>query len=521
MRRLVAAACLCLTACAGTAASSPPVSPAPVQGAQPPPTDHPGAQPPDPLAGVPAPPAACDALGQHQPVPSPESCGDRATLLAAFDRALAEPGAEARDAALTALQVCAEFPAGVVLALRAELAPVECADVLIGESAQGQRAELGQPLAETLNGLGLAAKLARLVRVPPTVEPPYTKARVDAFIKGTMGEWVVAQARAIGELALRGSRLGGYGKGIAAIEAGMADMRFVDAFRRVPLPEEFAQDDALRDAYYSSLDLGLEPRKTRGRDAALVGLRALAEAGVLRDPRVDRARALLSELYNGRRIDALDALVLPPLPPLDQSTVERRLAARLPTFYADLVLGPADPNDPLLLRALLERGLPPWVRTQLDQSALGADVWPLYARGLFELGRTYWRADDFARARSIAAAPGKPIAEARLLSALGAALERGPKDAAAMMLQGAAPQGVGDVSELDALTRTQGPFAGTAAYDAAFILELVPPRSPDAKHFEDIAARYDRAALLLRDAALKKLARERAKAARATMHSLP
>jgi hypothetical protein len=519
MHRFVAAACLGLAACAGPRAVPPPTSPTPSQPAQTTPAAQQPEQTRDPLASVPAAPAACNALGQHQP-PSPGKCGERATLLAALDRALAEEAAETRDAVLAELQPCAELPAGVVLALRAEFAPVECADVLVGDLGQVQQTELGQPLRDALVGLGLAAKLSRLVRVPPRPEPPYTKARIDAFIKGTMANWVVGQARAIGELALRGSRLDGYGKGIAAVEAGMADMRFVEVFRQVPLPEEFAQDDALRDAYYSSLDLGLEPRKTRGRDAALVGLRVLAEAGLLHDPRVDRARALLSELYNGRRIDALDSLLLPALPELDQTTVERRLAARLPTFYTDLVLGPADPNDALLLRALLERGLPSWVRAELDQSVLRAQVWPLYARGLFELGRTYWRAADFARARGIAAAPGKPVPEAKLVSALSATLERGPKDAAAMMLQGPAPEGVGDVSELDALTRAQGPFAGTAAYDAALILELVPPRSSDAKYFRDIASRYDRAALLLRNPAQKKLARERAKAARATANSM-
>jgi hypothetical protein len=518
MLRYLAVACLLLTACSGARASSPPLSPAPATGATAPAVGQPE-QPRDPLAAVPAPPDACDALTQHQPA-SPGVCGDRPTLLAALDRALAEETPEARDAALAGLQPCAELPVGVVLGLRAEWAPVECADALIGDFAEARRAELGPPLREALVGLGLAAKLRRLVRVPPTVEPPYTKARIDVFIRGTMADWVGAQALAIGELALRGSRLSGYGKGIAAIEAGMADMRFVEVFRRVPLPEEFAQDDALRDAYYSSLDLGLEPRKARGRDAALVGLRMLAEAGLLHDRRVDRARALLSELYNGRRIDALDALLVPALSAPDPGTVERRLAARLPTFYSDLVLGPADPNDALLLRALLERGLPSWVRTELDQNALHADVWPLYARGLFELGRTYWRAADFARARAVAAAPGKPVADARLVSALSAALERGPKDAAAMMLQGPAPEGIGDVSELDALTRAQGPLAGMAAYDAALILELVPPRSSDAKYFKAVAVRYDRAALLIRDPAKKKLARERAKAARATADSM-
>lgn len=519
MRQLLIAACVLLTACAGPTASTPPPAPAPSQGVPPPEAATQPEQPRDLLAGVPAPPAACEALRRQRPEAS-KACGDRTQALASLDLALAETQTEKRDAALADLATCVQLPVGLVVALRAELAPVECADVLIGEFAEAQRAKLGQPLREALVGLSLAAKLARLVRVAPTTEPPHTKARIDAFIQGTMADWVLSQALAIGTLALEGSRLNGYGKGIAAIEAGMADMRFVEAFRAVPLPEEFAQDNALRDAYYSSLDLGLEPRKTRGRDAALVGLRALAEVGVLRDPRVDRARSLLSELYNGRRIDALDSLSLPAMLTPDQSTVDRRLAARIPTFYTNLVLGPVDANDALLLRALLERGLPSWARNQLDQTALRADVWPLYARGLFELGRTYWTATDFARARGIAAAPGKPVAEAKLVSALSAALERGPKDAAAMMLQGPAPQGVGDVSELDALARTQGALAGMAAYDAAFILELVPPRTSDSRYFKDLATRYDRAALLLTDPALKKLARERALAARATLKSM-
>ena len=40
----------------------------------------------------------------------------------------------ARDEALAALQNCAVFEPGVVLALRAELAPPECADVIVGEA---------------------------------------------------------------------------------------------------------------------------------------------------------------------------------------------------------------------------------------------------------------------------------------------------------------------------------------------------------------------------------------------------
>jgi hypothetical protein len=331
---------------------------------------------------------------------------------------------------------------------------------------------------------------------------------------------VKAEAAAIGELARKGARLGGYGKGIVAVEAGMADMRFVEVFRHVPLPEELQSDPELRDAYYSSLDQGLEPRKDRGRDAALVGLKILGEQGVLRDARVDQARALLSRLYNGRRIDALDGLLLPPLPKIEPKTVEQRLAATLPTFYADSVLKVADPNDAVLLRALLTRGLPSSLRSRLDQAELGPEARLLYARGLFELGRTYWRAADFGRARAVARGGQGSGSEANLLGALGLALEQGPKDAATMMLRGPMPRGIGNVSELEALGRTRGEIAGMATYDAAFIRELVPPADKDPGFFRDLAVRYGRAASLLTAPAEQKLARDRAEAASSTARAV-
>ena len=94
-----------------------------------------------------------------------------------------------------------------------------------------------------------------------------------------------------------------------------------------------------------------------GRDAALVGLGNLATVGVLRDPRVDRARALLSRMFGGRPINALDALLLPPLAPQAPTTAVQSLAQRLPSFYAGVLIGAEAAGDPLVMRQLIEKGL--------------------------------------------------------------------------------------------------------------------------------------------------------------------
>jgi hypothetical protein len=514
MRQFLASCSLLVAACAGPTVATRPVAPTPVQSAAAPETTRNTPErgsATDPLAAVPEPPADCARYSQASNKPAHACSGE---ALARLDRAMGEQDPVKRDPTLAELELCAEFDPGLVAALRAELAPTECGDRLVAESARAER--LTPAIRDTLVGLSLAAKLARLVRKPPELAPPHTKARVQDFIRGAMADWVTAEARAIGELGRRGARLTGYGKGIVAVEAGMADMRFVEVFRQVPLPEELGSDPELRDAYYSSLDQGLDPRKDRGRDAALVGLKMLADIGVIRERRVDQARALLSKLYNGRRVDALDGLLLPALPVVQPKTLEQRLAATLPTFYADYLLRSANPSDPALLGALLGRGLPTSLRDKLDRSELAPEARLLWARGLFELGRTYWRAADFGRARAAALGRGEPGSDAKLLRALGLALEQGPKDAAQMMLRGPLPQGVGNVSELDALGRARGEAAGMAAYDAAYIRELVPPTQKDPAFFRDLATRYQRALGLLKAPAQQKLARDRAEAAAST-----
>lgn len=485
-------------------------------------TPKPGNVEGEPLPGqaeaIPAPPAECNAFAQRKPVPA--SCADANAARAALADALGDANAESRDAKLVALEACKDLAAGSVRAIRAELAPVECGDAIVEPLLEHPPPGLAGELKDALSGLGLAARAARLVKNPPKLAPPHDKARVEEFMQGPLKKWIEGQANAIEKVSLHGSNLEGYGKGVIAIEAGLADLRFVEVARNAPVPENIAKDAELKEAYYISLEQALEARKTRGRDAALVGLKKLAEAGVIADARVERARSLLSQLFSGRRIDALDSLLLPHPGARENTTAEQKLAAKLPSFYFGVLLPDADVTDAKLLAPLIERGLPKPARLKLEGAKkLSAESKPLFARGLFGLGQRYWRAADFAAAEKLFAAA--PAPDSKLYLALAKPLAGGPKDAIEMMSQGPLlPKGVADVAALDALGKGKGAEGGMALFDAARLLEIATPRDADAAYWKGIAERYQKASEKLTDAAHKQDALDRAKSATQTAESI-
>jgi hypothetical protein len=382
---------------------------------------------------------------------------------------------------------------------------------------------MSRDLESVMLGLVVSARLSRLLADPPKPDPPVTKERFRAFFAEVLTPWVLSQAAAVEKLSLAGARLSGYGRGIAAIAAGNADLRFVEMVREVPLPDEMKADKAVEGAYYAALDEALEPRKVRGRDAALVGLRAFAELGAVHDARVDRARELLTKLYSGSRVDALDRLLLPELEPPDLTRPELALAAILPTYYANELYPDAEPVDPKLVRAYLPRGLPAKLRVKLDAPTAAGQVRLLHARVLFESGQKYFRARDFQRAATLLEQE-KLDEGGRLLAALAKTLSNGPGDAAALMLKGPFLTGTGDVSGLDAEAKKKGRLAGRAAFDAAYLLQLA-PKPEDPAFWDDIAQRFTQAGKLFRagpkaDAAAIPLAQGYAEAARATAATL-
>jgi hypothetical protein len=500
--------------------STPPIAAKAEATVEGPPPSAPFESPLPPLSAfVPRAPTECTAYTAHVP-----SC--EGSWLSELEQALGIADALERDVRLARIESCSESDPGWVRALRAELGESVCADVLVeqyysSETGAAGAATPGPAVESALLGLALAARLDRLNSPPPLPPEPNTRAAFQDYLKRELQPWIANRASAIFELSNRGARLEGYGRGVVAVQAAIADLRFVAMARDVPLPQEMRIDSAVSNEYFGALDMALEPRKERGRDAALAGLAAFADLGVLNSPRITRAREVLSTSYAGHRIDALDGLRLPALSPPDSSTVEMRLARTLPTFFAERVFAAADPTSPALLRALLERGLYPSARKRLDAGPLSFEAAELYARGLVALGQRYWRSPNFRRAAEVASivpAAGQTVSEhAKLLQALAVALQAGPVDARAMMLGGPLlPKGVGEVTLLDELAKGKGEAAAIAAYDAAYVLSFLPPTQKVKEFWQGIAQRYERAATLTGDAEFKKDATTRAKAARET-----
>jgi hypothetical protein len=469
-------------------------------------------EPVPPPLKVPEPPVMCGEFAQRKAAQC--ATGPARDLLA---DAVGLADASARDAKLVCLEADQTIPKGIVRALRADLAPEACADAIVAPFLEAET-KLAPEIEQALIGLLLSGKLARLGANPPQLAAPFDKPRFLAFFDSELKPWILGQAAAIGDLSLQGSKLTGYGKAVAALAAGAADLRFVDLARDVPLPEEMKKDAEVRDVYYATLDEALEPRKARGRDAVLVGLRLFAQLGVLHDERVLRARALLGKLYGGARVDALDFLLLPsqPAPALD--TPQRKLAAGLPTYYTLVLFPDLDPTEPGNLRALTTRGLPPPHRKKLDEAKLSPAAKKLYARALLDSGILYFRAADFKRAAEVASSAPQDD-ETRLVAGLAKALESGPADAADLMLKGQPATGLGSLAELDALAKGKAKTSGMASFNGAYILELV-PRRDDPSFWEDVGGRYERASKQLTEPKDRERAAEYAASARSTAKSL-
>jgi hypothetical protein len=486
------------------------------------------ANPKDPDAiDIPAPPKECAGYVGHKAKAKKGTCEAREETLALLNAALGETDGMKRDAALAQLEACAGVPAGMIRALRADLAPAQCADALVAPLLDG-KSKPAPEVHQVLLGLGLGGRLRRTAMAEPKLAPPHDKQRVLEFIKGPMATWAAVQAKAVEHISRAGVDLSGYARGIVAVEAGMADMRMVEAFRAAPIPEEFAKDPELKDSYFAGLEQSMEPRKARGRDATLVGLRDLASVGVIADGRVDKARTLLSKMFGGRRIDALDALVLPPLPAASPSTLEQRLAARLPTFYAGLLLAPEVAKDAGIMRQLAERGVPVAQRRALQEATeLPREVSLLALRARMAMGQRYWRAVDFDEATALAVqlrGEAGMNEESTFLLALSLALRGGPRDSVEMMaVAPALSLGIGNIAALDAISGAPeaGALGGLAALDAAMILQISPPDKPDAKFWSSLADRYRRAAGKLADPELKKRAEQRALSAEEVSKASP
>jgi hypothetical protein len=477
---------------------------------------------PDFVKGTPNPPERCreweTILKAVAALPESERRSCAAAPIEILDDALAEPDDQQRFRKLAASEACQPFSPGLAHALAVEVAPAECRDALVGDYLSEHAQALNPALRDALVGLALEARLSRLVTEIPKLDPPFDKSKFLRHFRETLAPWILEQAVAVNRISEQGASLHGYGKAVAAVAAGVTDMRFVSLAREIPLPEEMTKDPEIQDAYYGALDQALEPRKERGRDAALVGLGSFASLGILHDARTTEARKLLSTLYSGHPIDALDRLLLPAPPVFSPTTAAERVARTLNPFYSGFAFSASAPDERSVL-GMAEVGLSPAVTSQLEKSGVTPATRAALLRFWFEIGRRYWIAEAFQRVLTLAehaAKPGELSDEEQLVVALSRALALGPKNAAEMMLKGPLlPAGISNVRALDTLSTSKGKLAGSAAFDAAYLLELVPAEK-SATDWTEVATRYERAKGLLKDAEAAKEAGARAAAARQT-----
>ena len=450
--------------------------------------------------GVAPAPAECAAYAKRGPAtPAP---ADLVSALAARDNAKTDAMLVALEAKLDAGQ------AGAVRALRADLAPGHCGDVIVDPYLASHRGIDGRA-SHVLVGLSLAAKLARTGAGKPSMGAVREKEKVKAFIGGPLKAWMVEQSTAIETLASGAAGLTGYGRGIAAVEAGIADLRLVEIIRSAPIPPSW--DPELKAIYQSSLDEALEPRKKRGRDAALVGLGDLAQAGVLFDVRTLTAHMLLTSLYGGRRISALTDLMVPrPPDPIARAPLQTALMSVSPFWSDVLAITATEDSD---IPFALFRGTSQSLRAYFAAAPadkIKPEVRAAYARTRFRMGQVYWRKVDFVEAAYAAKQGSSP--EDRLILALSLALAQGPNGAAEMMRAPSAfVLDLRHTEALDALAAEGGPLAGWAAFDAAHLRSLSPPDGTEAgPYFREVAARFRTAESLLTEPVRKKVATKRA-----------
>lgn len=483
-------------------------------------------------ASIPPPAANCPKAG---PLPAQASCerpvGRLAAALLADDANL--------DEQLAALEACSEFEPGIVRILRAERAPL-CADELalpvVGANATGrdeQDAALATgasapslALQRILVGLGLGARLRRTVQEAPAAPPAVTRAELESYFSEKLFPWATQQSQGIFELAQAGSKLSGYARGVVAIESAMADLRFVDMARRVPLPPDMSSDEEIAEIYYSSLDEALEPRKTRGRDAALIGLSEFARAGMTQGPRLAIARELITRVYAGNRMRALDALLTPPGPSCSEETPLEQVALALETPHAGVLIAPLQPS-PAVTPCLLTRGVPTFLRRSLEASSSSQDALYLGVAE-FSLGQTYFMAENFqnaeaafSRALDTETSSLEPaqVQAAQLLRALSVGIMSGPQSPVELFRYGSRfPAPLGELTLLDALGAGSGRTAGMAAFDAAYLRELA-PKEGSPQFWREVAQGYTTAANKL-SGKDKQEAVARSRAAKQTADSL-
>ena len=448
---------------------------------------------------VPAAPATCRAFVERAPTTKPP-CDTRAELLTGLDSAIGITDVDARDTALVPLESCTGAPAGLIRALRADLAPVACADVMVEPVLANRRAKMSGEVQHVLVGLAIAARQSRLRGGPPEMRPPFDQAHLRAYIDGTVHEWHRRRSAASEELTKVARTLVGYGRAVALLECGRSELRMWGKAATPVGP--VGRHDELRNAYSNELQATtLLPTRGRAIELSTSGLAEYATVGVLADGRRDRGSKLVAKGLP-TRMETLAWTVLPPLPAADTSTVEARLLARLPTFYAEALLPAELADDPVMLRAMLERGLGKAARARLRRHPPGPEGRRLVAHAKVKLGLLYWRGVDFDQA--LAAIGARRDDESLVLMAIALALRTGDDGRMRRLLENASAPNPVSLRALEWLSQSEGQLFAIAAYDLAVIADAAGVEVDDVRR---LVGKYDHGLDRIRASPFASLAR--------------
>ena len=516
--------CLALVACGGGTGETPPPNVA-----KPPPSATVEAPKPPPPLPVVAPqvsdtPASCKehvdvaAASDGDKKKACESAKSALAVLAAAATAESKGDRAARDVALRSLADCERVPLLVTDVVRAELAPMACAEAILVPALEAHGKEALPQHQAAARALVGASRLARL-RPAKGAFDVLARAEADPAALDSSKETLIAWRDAIEKqegdaVALSKGAPAEIGV-VVRFEIAAAWLALSKEIRATPLPDDIkalkAKDPDLETHYFAKLDEQTLPIVDRAQQMALAGLGIAVRDGILVkglpsfQPLLDSFRSRPGfEVRPTRELDLLTAANKLPTKGGDAAII----ASTLPPWAAYASLERADPAALLaapVLEALAEnRGIPAALRLEVEKDKKLDDA----HKGAVALSRTRIVLSYGSRPDAEAVAtwknPKAPVDQLRVaidLAMLGPAASKA-KLGDPLVTQS---QTTYALEHLDKLAKTKGAVGVAAQYDAALLaLDAAQIFVPDGsasftgddqrKAFEAAIARLDKLA---------------------------
>jgi hypothetical protein len=493
-------------------------------------TSAPVDQPPPPPLPVVAPqvsdtPASCKEFDVAPPTEADkkkacESAKSALATLASAATAESKGDRAARDVALRSLSDCERVPLLVTDVIRAQLAPMTCAEAILVPALEAHGKEALPQHQNAARALVGASRLARLRPAKGTFDI-LARAEGDPSALESAKETLVAWRDAIEKQ--EGDAIG-LSKGapseigvLVRFEIAAAWLALAKEIRATPLPDEIkklkAKDPDLETHYFAKLDEQTLPIIDRAQQMALAGLGIAVRDGILVKglpsflPLLDSFRSRPGfEVRPTRELD----LLLPETKLPTKGGDAAIIASQLPPWSAYATLERADPaallSAPVLDALAANRGIPAALRLELEKDKKLDDA----HKSSIALSRTrlvlmYGSRPD-AEAVATWKNPKSPVDQLRVaidLAMLGPAASKA-KLGDPLVTQA---QTTYALEHLDKLAKAKGNVGLAAQYDAALLaLDGAQVFVPDGsmsftaddqkKAFEAAIARLDKVATL-------------------------